>query len=155
MKLIAVGKTSAAYLREGELEYQKRLKHYMKFERIDLKDVKVSPKSTSNEVKKKEAELILKELKPTDQIVLLDENGQDLNSIEFSKWFEKKSLSGIKSLVFLIGGAFGFDNSIYERANEQIRLSSLTFSHQMVRLFLLEQLYRSGTILKREKYHHQ
>jgi len=155
VKLITMGKTSASYLREGELEYQGRLKHYIKFERIDLNDVKVSPKSTSNEVKKKEAELILKELKPTDQIVLLDENGQDLNSIEFSKWFEKKSLSGIKSLVFLIGGAFGFDNSIYERANEQIRLSSLTFSHQMVRLFLLEQLYRSGTILKREKYHHQ
>ena len=155
VKLIAVGKTSAAYLREGELEYQKRLKHYMKFERIDLNDVKVSPKSTSNEVKKKEAELILKELKPTDQVVLLDEHGQDLNSIEFSKWFDKKLLAGAKNLVFLIGGAFGFDKLIYDRANDQIRLSSLTFSHQMVRLFFLEQLYRAGTILKREKYHHQ
>ena len=102
VKLITMGKTSAAYLREGELEYQKRLKHYMKFERIDLNDVKVSPKSTSNEVKKKEAELILRELKPTDQVVLLDEHGQDLNSIEFSKWFDKKLLVGAKNLVFLI-----------------------------------------------------
>ena len=155
VKLITMGKTSASYLREGEVEYQSRLKHYMKFERIDLNDLKVSQKASSNEVKKKEAILILKQIKPTDQIVLLDENGHDFSSIEFSKWFEKKSLSGIKSLVFIIGGAFGFDNSIYERANEQISLSSLTFSHQMVRLFFLEQLYRSGTILKREKYHHQ
>ncbi len=155
MKLITMGKTSASYLREGEFEYQSRLKHYMKFERIDLNDLKVSQKASSNEVKKKEAILILKQIKPKDQVVLLDENGHDFSSIEFSKWFEKKSLSGIKSLVFIIGGAFGFDNSIYERANEQVSLSSLTFSHQTVRLFFLEQLYRSGTILKREKYHHQ
>tara|TARA_Y100001978_G_scaffold59000_1_gene53167 strand:- start:269 stop:742 length:474 start_codon:yes stop_codon:yes gene_type:complete len=155
VKLITMGKTSASYLREGELEYQGRLKHYMKFERIDLNDLKVSHKTSSNEVKKKEAKLILKQIKPTDQIVLLDENGQDLNSVEFSKWFEKKSLSGVKNLVFLVGGAFGFDKPIYERANDQIRLSSLTFSHQMVRLFFLEQLYRAGSILKREKYHHQ
>jgi len=155
VKLITMGKTSASYLREGEFEYQSRLKHYMKFERIDLNDLKVSQKASSNEVKKKEAILILKQIKPKDQVVLLDENGHDFSSIEFSKWFEKKSLSGIKSLVFIIGGAFGFDNSIYERANEQVSLSSLTFSHQTVRLFFLEQLYRSGTILKREKYHHQ
>ena len=86
---------------------------------------------------------------------MLDENGKNFSSIEFSKWFEKRTLSGNKNLIFLVGGAFGFDKLIYERANDKIRLSSLTFSHQMVRLFFLEQLYRAGTILKREKYHHQ
>lgn len=155
VKLITVGKTTSTYLREGEYEYQNRLKHYMKFERIDLNDLKVPQKATPNEVKKKESEIILKYLKPADEVVLLDENGQNFSSIEFSKWFEKRTLSGNKNLVFLIGGAFGFDKLIYERANDQIRLSSLTFSHQMVRLFFLEQLYRAGTILKREKYHHQ
>jgi len=155
VKLITVGKTSASYLREGELEYQNRLRHYMNFERVDLNDLKVSNKTSPYEVKKKEAEIILKELKPMDRVVLLDEQGKDFSSLDFSKWFEKQTLSGVKNLVFVIGGAFGFDKYIYERANDQIRLSSLTFSHQMVRLFFLEQLYRSGTILKREKYHHQ
>jgi len=155
VKLITVGKTTSTYLREGEYEYQNRLKHYMKFERIDLNDLKVPQKATPNEVKKKEAEIILKYLKPADEVVLLDENGKNFSSIEFSKWFEKRTISGNKNLIFLIGGAFGFDKLIYERANDKIRLSSLTFSHQMVRLFFLEQLYRAGTILKREKYHHQ
>ena len=150
VKLITVGKTSASYLREGELEYQSRLRHYMNFERVDLNDLKVSNKTSPYEVKKKEAEMILKQLKPTYRVVLLDEKGKDYTSLEFSKWFEKQTLSGVKNLVFVIGGAFGFDKYIYERANDQIRLSSLTFSHQMVRLFFLEQLYRSGTILKRE-----
>lgn len=155
VKLITVGKTTANYLRDGEYEYQNRLKHYMKFERIDLNDLKVPQKTTPNEIKKNEAEIILKHLKPADEVVLLDENGKNFSSIEFSKWFEKRTLSGKKNLVFLIGGAFGFDKLIYERANDKIRLSSLTFSHQMVRVFFLEQLYRAGTILKREKYHHQ
>lgn len=155
VKLITVGKTSVSYLREGELEYQNRLKHYMKFERVDLNDLKVSHKTSPNKVKKKEAELILKQLNPTDQVVLLDENGKDFSSIEFSKWFEKRTLSGIKRLIFIVGGAYGFDEAIYKRANDKIRLSSLTFSHQMVRFFFLEQLYRVGTILKSEKYHHQ
>lgn len=155
VKLITVGKTSASYLREGELEYQNRLKHYMNFERVDLNDLKVSNKTSPDVVKKKEAEIILKHLKPMDRVVLLDEKGDGFSSIDFSKWFEKQTLSGVKNLVFIVGGAFGFDKLIYERANNKIRLSSLTFSHQMVRLFFLEQLYRAGTILKREKYHHQ
>ena len=155
VKLITVGKTSASYLREGELEYQNRLKHYMNFERVDLNDLKVSNKTSPDVVKKKEAEIILKQLKPMDRVVLLDEKGDGFSSIDFSKWFEKQTLSGVRNLVFIVGGAFGFDKLIYERANNKIRLSSLTFSHQMVRLFFLEQLYRAGTILKREKYHHQ
>ena len=155
VKLITVGKTSASYLKEGELEYLNRLKHYMKFERIDLADPKVSHKTTHTEIKKREAALILRHIKAEDWVVLLDENGNEMDSIGFSKWFEKRTLSGMKGLIFIVGGAFGFDEAMYRRANDKIRLSSLTFSHQMVRLFFLEQLYRVGTILKSEKYHHQ
>jgi 23S rRNA (pseudouridine1915-N3)-methyltransferase len=110
---------------------------------------------SQDEVKKKEAELILNKLKASDVVILLDENGQDMTSMKFSKWFDKKGISGIRDLVFVIGGAYGFDNSIYQVANDKIRLSSMTYSHQMVRLFFLEQLYRAGTIIKGEKYHHQ
>ena len=155
VKLITVGKTSASYLKDGELEYQNRLKHYMKFERIDLADLKVSHKTTQTEIKKREAALILRHIKAEDWVVLLDENGNEMDSIGLSKWFEKRTLSGMKGLIFIVGGAFGFDEAMYKRANDKIRLSSLTFSHQMVRLFFLEQLYRVGTILKSEKYHHQ
>lgn len=155
VKLITVGKTVTSYLIEGEAEYQNRLKHYMRFERIDITDPKGTNKLSHNEVKKKEAELILNKLKASDVVVLLDENGKDMSSMNFSKWFDKKGISGIRDLVFIIGGAYGFDNSIYKLANDKIRLSSMTYSHQMVRLFFLEQLYRAGTIIKGEKYHHQ
>ena len=155
VKLITVGKTVANYLLEGESEYQKRLKHYMRFERLDLNELKGTHKLSKEEIKKKEADLILSHLKPSDVVVLLDENGIDMSSIQFSQWFEKKGLSGFKKLVFIIGGAYGFDQVVYQRSIAKIRLSSMTFSHQMVRLFFLEQLYRSATILKREKYHHQ
>ena len=155
VKLITVGKTVASYLIEGEAEYQNRLKHYMRFERIDINYLKGTHKLSHDAVKKKEAELILNKIKASDSVVLLDENGQDMSSINFSKWFDKKGISGIRDLVFVIGGAYGFDNSIYKLANDKIRLSSMTYSHQMVRLFFLEQLYRAGTIIKGEKYHHQ
>jgi 23S rRNA (pseudouridine1915-N3)-methyltransferase len=155
VKLITVGKTVASYLIEGEAEYQNRLKHYMRFERIDINDLKGTHKLSHDAVKKKEAELILNKIKASDSVVLLDENGQDMSSINFSKWFDKKGISGIRDLVFIIGGAYGFDNSIYKLANDKIRLSSMTYSHQMVRLFFLEQLYRAGTLIKGEKYHHQ
>ena len=155
VKLITIGKTVASYLIEGEAEYQNRLKHYMRFERIDINDLKGTHKLSHVEVKKKEAALILNKIKASDSVVLLDENGQDMSSINFSKWFDKKGISGIRDLVFIIGGAYGFDNSIYKLANDKIRLSSMTYSHQMVRLFFLEQLYRAGTLIKGEKYHHQ
>ena len=155
VKLITIGKTVASYLIEGETEYQNRLKHYMRFERIDINELKGTHKMSQVEVKKKESELILNKLKASDVVILLDENGQDMTSMKFSKWFDKKGISGIRDLVFVIGGAYGFDNSIYQVANDKIRLSSMTYSHQMVRLFFLEQLYRAGTIIKGEKYHHQ
>ena len=155
VKLITIGKTSVSFLIEGEAEYQKRLKHYMRFERIDLNDLKTSQKTSQKEIRKKEGDLLLSKLTPNDLVVLLDEKGTQMNSIQLAKWFEKKTVSGARNVVFVIGGAFGFDNAVYDRANEKISLSNLTFSHQMVRLFFLEQLYRISSILKGEKYHHQ
>jgi len=155
VKLITIGKTSVSFLIEGEAEYQKRLKHYMRFERIDLNDLKTSQKTSQKEIRKKEGDLLLSKLTPNDIVVLLDEKGTQMNSIQLAKWFEKKTVSGARNVVFVIGGAFGFDNAVYDRANEKISLSNLTFSHQMVRLFFLEQLYRISSILKGEKYHHQ
>ena len=155
VKLITIGKTSVSFLIEGEAEYQKRLKHYMRFERIDLNDLKTSQKTSQKEIRKKEGDLLLSKLTPNYLVVLLDEKGTQMNSIQLAKWFEKKTISGARNVVFVIGGAFGFDNAVYDRANEKISLSNLTFSHQMVRLFFLEQLYRISSILKGEKYHHQ
>ena len=155
VKLITIGKTSVSFLIEGEAEYQKRLKHYMRFERVDLNDIKSAQKLSQNEVKKKEGALLLSKLDANDIVVLLDERGSQMGSIQFAKWFEKKTISGVRNVVFIIGGAFGFDQAVYDRANEKISLSDLTFSHQMVRLFFLEQLYRIASILKGEKYHHQ
>lgn len=155
VKLIAIGKTKVAYLKEGEIAYEKRIPHYMRFERIDLQDVKSSQKTSVEEVKKKEAISLLRHIKDTDSVVLLDENGTQHSSMQLAKWFEKKTMSGSLNIVFVIGGAFGFHDSVYQRANEKISLSMLTLSHQMVRMFFLEQLYRIGTIIKGEKYHHQ
>tara|TARA_B110000459_G_scaffold198339_1_gene243181 strand:+ start:3664 stop:4137 length:474 start_codon:yes stop_codon:yes gene_type:complete len=155
VKLITIGKTSVSFLIEGEAEYQKRLKHYMRFERIDLNDIKSSQKLSQNEVKKKEGTLLLSKIDANDLVVLLDERGAQMGSIQFAKWFEKKTISGVRNIVFIIGGAFGFDQAVYERANEKVSLSNLTFSHQMIRLFFLEQLYRIASILKGEKYHHK
>mgnify|MGYP001227157934 CR=1 FL=1 len=154
IKLINIGKTSTSYLREGEKEYEKRLKHYVKFERIDLKEIKTGKQESIKEIKKKEANLVLSQVKDSDVLVLLDENGEHYTSPEFAKWIRKRQLSGKKKWVFLVGGAYGFDDSIYERSNEMLSLSKMTFSHQMIRLFFLEQLYRGHTILNGEKYHH-
>ncbi|MDC3309278.1 23S rRNA (pseudouridine(1915)-N(3))-methyltransferase RlmH [Crocinitomicaceae bacterium] len=154
IRLINIGKTTVPYLKEGELEYEKRLKHYLKFERIDLKELKSSKKQSHEILKKNEAELILKTIKPNDVVIILDEQGADYSSEDFSKWLNKKEITGLKQLIFIIGGAYGFDKSIYERANEKLSISKMTFSHQMIRLLFLEQLYRAKTILNGEKYHH-
>ncbi len=154
IKLINIGKTTKSYLREGEMEYEKRLNHYVKFERIDLKEIKTGKQKSVMEIKKKEADQVLSQLKDSDVLVLLDEKGEKYSSSEFAKWIAKKQRSGKKKWVFLIGGAYGFDKSIYARANEKVSLSKMTFSHQMIRLLFLEQLYRAHTILNGEKYHH-
>jgi 23S rRNA (pseudouridine1915-N3)-methyltransferase len=154
IKLINIGKTTISYLREGEMEYEKRLKHYVKFERIDLKEIKTRKQESLMEIKKKEADQVFSHLKQSDVLVLLDEKGEHYTSSEFAKWISKKQLSGKKNWVFLIGGAYGFDTSIYARSNEKLAISKMTFSHQMIRLLFLEQLYRGHTILNGEKYHH-
>lgn len=154
VRLINIGKTTVPYLKEGELVYEKRLKHYLNFERIDLKEVKTSKNQSNALLKKSEAELLLKMIKPNDVVIILDEKGDQYSSENFSKWLNNKEIRGPKQLVFIIGGAYGFDKSIYDRANEKLSISKMTFSHQMIRLLFLEQLYRAKTILNGEKYHH-
>mgnify|MGYP001479104802 FL=1 len=155
IKLIVVGKTNAKYLFEGEKEYENRLKHYTKFEEIIISDVKHSGKLNENELKKKEGQLILGKLENSDHVILLDDKGKSYSSIEFANFLQQKMNSGLKSLVFAVGGAFGFSDEVYQRANSKLSLSKMTFSHQMIRLIFKEQLYRGFSILKGEKYHHE
>ena len=153
--LITVGKTESTYLKEGIEQYVKRLKHYAKLLIIEIDELKNTKSLTTEQQKTKEAELILKKITPTDHLILLDENGSMLTSTQFAAYIDKKALSSVSNLVFVIGGPYGFDNSVYARANDKISLSAMTFSHQMVRLFFVEQLYRAYTIIKGEPYHHQ
>ena len=155
IKLIVVGKTNAKYLLEGEIEYGNRLKHYTKFEEIIIPDVKHSGKLNENELKKKESQLILGKLENSDYVILLDDKGKSYSSVEFANFLQQKMNSSLKSLVFVVGGAFGFSDEVYLRANSKISLSKMTFSHQMVRLIFKEQLYRGLSILRGEKYHHE
>ena len=155
VKFIVVGKTNITYLVEGELEYEKRLKHYTKFEEIIIPDVKQSGKWSKSEIKKKEGQMILGKLENIDHVILLDDKGKSHSSIEFANFLQQKMNSSLKSLVFVVGGAFGFSDEVYQRANSKVSLSRLTFSHQMIRLIFKEQLYRGFSILRGEKYHHE
>lgn len=152
---IQIDKTQDSYLNEGMAIYLKRLKNYCSLDVITINVPKNVRLKTEKEQKTEEAKLILNELKAGDNLVLLDEKGKQMSSQEFAQFMNQKQNSGIKRLVFLIGGPFGFDQKIYERANFKLGLSQMTFSHQMVRLFFLEQLYRAYTILGGEKYHHE
>ncbi len=154
IKLLCVGKTNFTFLKEGEQEYMNRLMHYCNFERLDLADVKTGASLSHNELKNKEGQLILSKVNPTDFLILLDEKGKSFSSMDFSSFIEKKAMYGKTTIIFVIGGAFGFSPEVYDRANELVSLSKMTFSHQLIRLIFLEQLYRSFTILKGEKYHH-
>lgn len=153
--LISISKTTEKYLQEGIAIYENRLQHYCKFLRVEIPDLKNSKNLSFEQQKQKEAELLLSKISNTDFVVLLDENGKEFSSIQFSKEISKWQNQSVSSVVFLIGGPYGFDQSVYDRANLKISLSKLTFSHQMVRLFFVEQLYRAYTILKGEPYHHQ
>jgi len=155
IKLLAIGKTDNSQLQHLISEYESRLKHYIKFELELIPDIKNAKNLSEKQQKEKEGELILKKLNTTDILVLLDENGKQFTSVEFSQYLQKKMNSGIKKLVFVIGGPYGFSDTIYQKAQGKISLSKMTFSHQMVRLFVIEQLYRGFTILKNEPYHHQ
>jgi 23S rRNA (pseudouridine1915-N3)-methyltransferase len=153
--LLTIGKTEDAYLKEGIEKYLKRLKHYIKFEITELPELKNTKALSQDQQKAKEAELLFKTLSNTDHVVLLDENGVELSSQKFADMLNKKMIASVQNMVFIIGGPYGFDESIYQRANEKLSLSRMTFSHQMVRLFFAEQVYRAFTILKGEPYHHQ
>ncbi len=152
--LIAVGKTEDKYLIEGIDKYLNRLKHYINFNVLIIPDIKNTKNLTEAQQKSKEAELITKQINPTDVIVLLDENGKKHSSVSFSDYLNKQMIGSVQHLVFIIGGPYGFDENIYKRSNNSISLSDMTFSHQMVRLFFVEQLYRAFSILKNEPYHH-
>jgi 23S rRNA (pseudouridine1915-N3)-methyltransferase len=152
VELWAVGKTSEKYLEAGIEIFEKRLKNYLPFALKILPDVKL--KTTDGlKIKLEEGKMLLSKLSPDDFLVLLDERGQAFTSVELSRWLERLLSASHRRLIFLIGGAFGFSPDVYARANDQLALSRLTFSHQMVRLFFLEQLYRAMTILRNEPYH--
>ncbi|MFB0938748.1 MAG: 23S rRNA (pseudouridine(1915)-N(3))-methyltransferase RlmH [Urechidicola sp.] len=155
IKLLAIGKTDDKNLLKLIETYQNRLKHYVKFEIAIIPDIKNVKNLSENQQKEKEGELILKQLQPTDELILLDEKGKDFRSLEFAKYLQKKMNSGIKQLVIVIGGPYGFSEEVYKKSNGKISLSKMTFSHQMIRLFVVEQLYRGFTILKNEPYHHE
>lgn len=153
--LLAIGKTDDRNLQSLIEEYSKRLKHYVSFDFELIPDIKNVKNLSEIQQKNKEGQELLKRLSTSDTLVLLDENGKSFSSVGFSEYLQKKMNSGLKNLVFIIGGPYGFSDEIYQRANGKIALSQMTFSHQMVRLFFVEQLYRGFTILRNEPYHHQ
>jgi len=155
IKLLAIGKTDHSAIQTLLDEYIKRLNFYTKFEFEAIADPKNLKNLSQTLQKEKEGELILKRIASADELILLDENGKQFSSMDFSQYIQKKMNSGLKTLVFVIGGPYGFSESVYQRANGKISLSKMTFSHQMVRVFFTEQLYRAFTILKNEPYHHQ
>ena len=155
IKLIAIGKTDNKSLQSLIDDYTKRLSFYIKFDLDIIPDIKNVKNLSETQQKEKEGELILSKISPTDNLILLDENGKSFSSVDFSNELQKKMNAGIKTLVFVIGGPYGFSDTVYAKANGKIALSQMTFSHQMVRLFFIEQVYRGFTILKNEPYHHQ
>lgn len=157
MKLtfICIGKTGKSFLEAGESEYLNRLKHYVKMERIEIPDLKNAKKLTIDQIKKLEGEEILSKLTASEDLILLDEKGKQFTSMQFADFMQKKFNQGGKGITFVVGGAYGFSDALYERATGKISLSSMTFSHQMIRMIFFEQVYRAFTILKGEPYHHE
>lgn len=153
--LLAIGKTDNRNLQNLIEDYTKRVSHYVNFNFEIIPDIKNVKSLTEIQQKQVEGEEILKRLQPTDQLVLLDENGKTHDSVSFSEYLQKKMNSGIKNLVFVIGGPYGFSEEIYQKSTGKLSLSAMTFNHQMVRLFFVEQLYRGFSILKNEPYHHR
>ena len=152
--LLLIGKTDAAYIREGILEYEKRLKHYINFNIEVIPELKRNKNLTVELQKKREGDLILAKSFTGKELHLFDEKGKTFSSQEFASFLQKKMASGLKELVFVIGGPYGFSKEVYKQSNSKISLSKLTFSHQMVRILCVEQIYRAFTILKGEPYHH-
>lgn len=155
IELITIGKTKTHYVSEGIDEYLKRLKRYVPFEITEIPDVKNAGRISKEEQKEAEGVQILNRLQPSDHIILLDERGKQYKSIEFADKLQNIMASGKKRLVMVVGGPYGFSKPVYERANELLSLSKMTFNHEMVRLFITEQIYRGMTILRGEPYHHE
>ena len=153
--LLVIGKTLSDYLKTGENEYLKRLTFYGNMDYCVIPALKNAKSLTEEQQKTEEGKLLLSKIEPSDFCVLLDENGKNCSSEAFADFLNGKMVSGVKNLVFVVGGAYGFSDPVYQRANHKLSLSSMTFSHQMVRLIFLEQLYRAFTILKGEPYHHR
>lgn len=153
-ELILVSKTTDKHLAAGIDDYVSRICHYLPFAITVIPELKNTKNMTEEQQKVREGELILQKIQPSDTVVLLDEHGKEFRSIEFADWLQKKQ-NTTRRLVFVIGGPYGFSESIYKRADEQLSLSKMTFSHQMVRLLFVEQIYRACTIIKGEPYHHE
>ncbi len=153
--LLTVGKTTDSNLIKLQEEYQNRLKFYVPFEMLVVPELKNTKSLSINEQLEKEADMLLKQFETGDEIILLDEKGKQFTSVGFSDFLEKKMLLSIKRVIFVVGGPYGFSERIYNRANSKISLSPMTFSHQMIRLIFVEQVYRAMTILKGEPYHHE
>ncbi|MDG1730594.1 MAG: 23S rRNA (pseudouridine(1915)-N(3))-methyltransferase RlmH [Algibacter sp.] len=155
IKLITIGKTDNKQLTLLIDDYKKRLGFYIKFILEIIPDIKNSKNLSEVQQKQREGELILNKISNSDVLILLDEDGKQFDSVAFSSYLQKHMNSGIKQLVFVIGGPYGFSEAVYKNANGKVSLSSMTFSHQMIRLFFIEQLYRGFTILRNEPYHHR
>lgn len=155
IKFLTVGKTSYAFVKDACDLYFNRLKHYTKFEELVIADVKKASKLSKDQLKQKEGILILSKINPQDFVVILDEKGKSFDSVGFANWMEQKQVQGTSTLVFVVGGAFGFSTEMYQRANMKLQLSSMTFSHQIIRAIFAEQIYRAFTIIKGEPYHNE
>ena len=153
--LLTVGKTDKDWVRQGMDIYTARLKHYIPFNIIEIPELKNVSALSKEQIKAREGELILKNIRPAEELILLDERGKDFTSTAFAKTIQDKMTYTGKDMVFVIGGAYGFSDEVYSRANMKISLSRMTFSHQMVRAIFIEQLYRAFTIMKGEPYHHE
>ncbi|MBO5808349.1 MAG: 23S rRNA (pseudouridine(1915)-N(3))-methyltransferase RlmH [Bacteroidales bacterium] len=153
--LLTVGKTDKAWVRQGLDIYVSRLKHYVPFSVVEIPELKNVSALTKDQIKVREGELILKSIKPSDDLILLDERGKEYTSLELAKVIQDKMTYAGKDIVYVIGGAYGFSDAVYRRADSKVSLSRMTFSHQMVRAIFAEQIYRAFTIIKGEPYHHE
>ena len=152
--LILVGKTNDKHFQAGISDYAERISHYMPFEIVTIPELRNTKNISEEQQKTAEGDLIMRQLQPTDTVVLLDEHGKEMRSIDYARWLQQRSMNA-RRLVFVIGGPYGFSPAVYARADEKLSLSMMTFSHQMVRLIFTEQLYRACTIIKGEPYHHE
>ncbi len=155
IELLVVGKTDSSFIEQIVTQYAKRINHYCKFSITTLADVKNTKSLTVKQQRTAEGDMILRQISDSDFVALLDERGAEFRSVEFALWLQKRMNSGVRRLLIVIGGPYGFSEAIYERANAKVSLSKMTFSHQIVRAIFAEQIYRAFTILKNEPYHHE